>query len=292
MPIVNVDSDDEVPRDRSRSRSRSPLARNRELEEVENLSPDSTKLAKLISKVVDSKLAPIKKNLNKLLESNSQIKDSTSQTRGGVIDLRRTTNTIEDQLKKMARADPRSSLTGAALTKMNECVFKYLKEGKKKKDLLTSVFQELHSRALVSSTDEDNVKKVAAGELKHLKSYVRGTVSDDLLMGNYVGMNKTVQYLKTHLNVTEMEESSFEFLVIMGLCIAKFENTKEVPLSDGDQRNQEAIEKSLDDFWEWIDLKYKKYGETGVSVDVKLRSIMDRYGYEKKETNRPGVSRK
>jgi len=293
MPIVESDEETEYELNRSRSRS-PPAPRGREESPVleENLTPTSAKMAKLIGTVVDRKLAPIKKNLNKLLESNSQIKESSTQTKGGVMELRRATATIEDQVKKIARADPKLNLTGVAKTKLKESVFKNLKEGKKKEDLISAVFEELHGRALVSPADEDSVKSIAAGDLKHMKSYLRGCIKEDLLMGNYLGMPKSVDYLKTHLKIQEVDESTRQFLVIMGLCTVKFENTKEIPMTDGDQANQEAIDKSLDDYWEWCNLKYKKYLDTGYSVEGKLRSIMERFGYEKKESNRPGVSRK
>ena len=72
MPIV--DSGDEADL-HDRSRSRSPLdTRAREETDDENLTPTSAKMAKIIGRVVDRKLAPIKKNLNKLLESNSQVR--------------------------------------------------------------------------------------------------------------------------------------------------------------------------------------------------------------------------
>ena len=72
MPIVDSDDDADL---LDRSRSRSPLAtRAREEPDEENLSPTSAKMAKLIGTVVDRKLAPIKKSLNKLLESNSQVR--------------------------------------------------------------------------------------------------------------------------------------------------------------------------------------------------------------------------
>ena len=74
MPNMQNSDDEERSNRDSRSRSRSPLPRRDDYEiDLENLSPQSRKFKKIVDEVVAVQLAPIKKNINKLMETSSQV---------------------------------------------------------------------------------------------------------------------------------------------------------------------------------------------------------------------------
>ena len=72
--MQDSEDDDTFEREnRSRSRSRSPIRREDDDVDLNNLTPHSEKISKIVAAVVAAQLAPVKKNLNKLMESSSQV---------------------------------------------------------------------------------------------------------------------------------------------------------------------------------------------------------------------------
>lgn len=272
--------------DRSRSRS-PPPSRRRGVSSDESLSPltaSEKKLEKIVKKVVSSELASVKRSLYKTEDTTGQVKGNVDQLKRGLTDVKMTAANIEAELRKNRKRNPRASMSNTSITAMNNSILNNLKQGKDKKVLITDVFQELLDRNLVEPDSEEDFKPVAKREFSHLKSQLRTLMSTDLAVGNYTEFPKTAQYLRSHLKIDTNTEDTLEYLTIIGLGLAKFENLKEVQLSDSDERNRKKIHKHVDNYWDWVKLKFNAHKSRGDTFGEKLRSILVNIGYQKRES--------
>ena len=116
------------------------------------------------------------------------MKGYTEQNKRTLTDLRKSSASIEDQLKKVTslwvwfllfytwlcslqttKQNPKASLNSAAVGKLYQIVFEKLKTGNTKEQVQMAVVAELTGRGLITVTDEDAAKTVAGKEFSHLK---------------------------------------------------------------------------------------------------------------------------
>lgn len=287
MSLIDSDQEGGEGRSRSRSRSRSPLTSRHDSESMENLSPESKKFQKLLR----MELAPMKKQLYKLVDTTGQVKTEVDHVKRAVGNIGSRTTGIEEQFRKATKADPKSSLSAHVIQFINRRVFNAVKKGLTKDVMKNAVFQELKDNGLAGMSAETAVKSVASIEFSHLKSHLRTLISQDLNTGNVAEFPKTVQYLRSHLREDEVEEDTHEFLVIIAFCMAKFENSRPVPLTDVDQGNKRMIDQHVDHLWAYVKLKFDKYQDRGDTHGAKLKSIIDGFGYKQAKKGDGSVRR-
>jgi len=284
--MEDSDSDSGSHRSRSRSRSRSPRPSRRrdDSSDEEPLTASERKIEKVVRRVFKTELASIKKSLYKTEDTTGQVKGNVDHLKRGMTDIKLAAANIEAELRKNRKRNPRESMSKPAITAMNKSIFDNLKKGKGKDELISVAFQELLDKSLLEPSDEENFKPVAKREFSHLKSELRTLVSTDLAVGNYSNFPKAAQYLRSHLKIDTNTEDTLEYLTIIGLGLARYENLKEVPLSEVDERNRKRIHKHVDNFWDWCKLKFSAHKSRGETYGEKLGSIIVNIGYLKRES--------
>ena len=61
--------------------------------------------------------------------------------------------------------------------------------------------------------------------------------------------------------------------------MVKFENSRPVPLSEGDKENKKLINTHVDNLWAYVKIKFDNFVTRGDTHGGKLRNILETCGY-------------